>query len=227
MKKINSEKANLAFFGNFVEAMTRLEDLAAFLKEINKFIEETHKRLESLNNSYIKKHYEHHEFTLLSAGYEVSFGEILRKSFIVTLVIILELEIGTYCDEFKDQLHLKIGWKDFRGAALDRFKIFIDKLIGIKLSISNNTWKDLHSIVAIRNCLVHADGCLKNFSEANEIIDFSRRYSSLEIQYDFVQISLRTCEYCLGIVLDFIEAIYGDALLFFPGSYGPKRTSNN
>lgn len=227
MKKANSVDANFKFFADYGVATFVLNLLEAFLKEINKFIEETHKRLESLNKSYIKEHYEFDEWQVISFGYEEIFGDILRKSFIVTLVILLELLIATYCDEFKRQLHLKIGWKDFRGASLDRFKLFINKLVGIKLSISNNTWRDLHSILALRNCLVHADGCLKNFAEANKIIDFSKRYSSLKIESNYLFISLRTCEDCLAVVRDFIAAIYGDALLFFPGEHGPKRKSSN
>jgi len=218
MKTANSEHANLMFFGNSVYADTRLSELEDFLKEINKFIEKTHKKLKSVNISDISGD-KFFELIIQREQYEESFGEILRKSFIVTLVILLEQEIGTYCDELKRQLHLDIGWKDFRGALLDRFKLFVYKFVKLKLSISNNTWEDLHSIVALRNCLVHADGYLKNFSDAKKIIDFSNRYSSLKIQDNFLQISLRTCEDCLGIVKDFIEAIYDDALLFFPGHY--------
>ena len=229
MKITKTEIANLRFFTNFFKAKARLEDLGSFLEEINIFIEEKRKRAESknINDADIIAQYKIKEFTVFRTGYEFEFGEILRIAFIVTLGILLEQDIRKYCDEFKEQLNLEIGWKDFRGSALDRFKLFINKLVKIKLSISNTTWKDLNSIVALRNCLVHADGCLENFSEANKVKDFARRYNSLKIQDNFLQISIRTCEDCLGIVRDFIEAIYGDALAFFPGALPPKIKSDN
>ena len=229
MKLTKDEIANLSFFTNFFKAKIQLEDLGSFLKEINIFIEEKCKRDESknINDIDIIAQYKIREFTVFRHVHELEFGEILRIAFIVTLVILLEQDIRKYCDEFKEQLHLEIGWKDFRGAALDRFKLFINKLVKLKLSISNTIWKDLHSLVAIRNCLVHADGCLENFSEANKVKDFARRYNSLKIQDNFLQISLRTCEDCLKIVKNFVEAIYGDALLFFPGALPPKIKSDN
>ena len=229
MKLTKDEIANLSFFTNFFKAKMQLEDLGAFLKKINIFIEEKCKRDESknINDIDIIAQYKIKEYTVFRTGYEFEFGEILRIAFIVTLVILLEQDIRKYCDEFKEQLHLEIGWKDFRGAALDRFKLFINKLVKLKLSISNTIWKDLHSMVAIRNCLVHADGCLENFSEANKVKDFARRYNSLKIQDNFLQISLRTCEDCLKIVKNFVEAIYGDSLLFFPGDLPPKIKSDN
>lgn len=218
MKMTNSEHANLMFFGNFVDADVNLEDLKDFLIDVSKFIDETKNRLSSKEFPSVPLH----EVETLKDHYEYTFGEILRKSFIVTLCIFLEQELGTYCKEFKKQLKLDISWKDFKGAALERFKLYINKLLKLKLNLSNTMWQDLQGIISLRNCLVHSNGNLENFSDAERIRAFSKRHNSLVIDEDGVEISVKICQECLGIIKDFIKTIYDYALSYFPGSYGRK-----
>ena len=157
----------------------------------------------------------------IEARYGESFGEILRKSFVVSLVIFLEQEIGDYCAEFKKHLNLDIGWNYFKGTLLERFKLFSNKLLKLKLNIKNDLWQDLQSIISLRNCLVHSGGWLTTSLDSNRIIEFSKRKGFLQIQEDgYIEISTETCEQCLQIIKEFIEIIYEHALIYFPGKYG-------
>jgi len=217
MGEVNSAHANIMFFGNLVDAGVKLQDLEIFLIDVNNFIEDTFEKLSSKKfrgASLI-------DFEITKEQYRYSFGEILRKSFVVTLCIFLEQEIGKYCEEFQKQIKLDIGWKDLRGSMLERFKNFIQKIIKLKLNFNNTIWQDLQAIISLRNCLVHSDSSLKNFSDAMRLRAFSKKYS-IEIENDYVEISINNCEECLGIVQTFIEIIYDSALLYFPGKYGKK-----
>lgn len=218
MKKENSKRANLMFYGNFVDADIQLEDLEDFLIDIGKFIEEIKNRLSSKKLSTVPIN----ELETSKDYYEYTFGEIHRKSFIVTLCIFLELEIGIYCKEFQKQLRLDISWTDFKGSVLDRFRVFVNKLLKLKLNLSNTTQQDLQGIISLRNCIVHSNGCLENFSDAGKIRAFSNRYNSLIIDNNRVEISLKICQECVGIIRNFIELIYDCALTYFPGHYRIK-----
>lgn len=224
MEKINFEQANLIFFGNLVYADMQLTDLSAFLQDVELFIRKTHKKLSSKYSKGLPPL--EIEFTI--ERYEHSFNDILRKSFVIALVIFLERELGQYCDDFQKHLNHGIGWKDFKGSVLDRFQLFTKKFLKLKLDFKNkNIWQDLHGLIAIRNCLIHADSDLNKFSEAPRIKDFIKRYKSISLQEGYVELSLKACEDCLVIVKDFTEVIYDYALTFFPGKYGGQRPSAN
>lgn len=224
MKRINTEHANLIFFGNRADADMQLTDLAAFLQDVDLFIKKTHKQLSSEYGKALVPF--DIEFTI--ERYENSFGEILRKSFVIALIIFLEREIGEYCNDYQKYLNIDIGWKDLRGSVLDRFQLFTKKFLKLKMNFKNkNMWQDLHGLFALRNCLVHADGDLSKFSEAQKLKDFAKRYRSINLQERYVELSLKACEDCLMLVKEFIEEIYDYALSFFPGEYGGQRTSDN
>ena len=224
MEKISFEQANLMFFGNLVYADMQLTDLSAFLQDVELFIRKTHRKLSSKYSKGLLPL--EIEFTI--ERYEHSLNAILRKSFIIALVIFLERELGQYCDDFQKHLNHDIGWKDFRGSMLDRFQFFTKKFLKLNLYFKNkNMWQDLHGIIALRNCLVHADGALNKFSEAKKIKDFAKRHKSINLQEGYVELSLKACEDCLMIVKDFTKVIYDYALTFFPGEYGGQRPSAN
>ncbi len=216
MKKKDYKNANLMFYGNFVDADIKLEDLGDFLVEVIAFIENTKNRLPSERFPNMPLH----EFESLKDHYVYTFGEILRKSFILTLCIFLEKELGVYCKELQRQLKLDISWKDFKGSVLERFKLYANKLLKLKLSISDTMWQNLQGIISIRNCFVHADGYLENFSDKKRIQAFLKRHNSIMITDDKLEITDNGCYECLRIIKDFIKIIYDYALIYFLGDYG-------
>ena len=222
-KNIYDKHANLMFFGNFVFADTELSDLGVFLRDINALIAEKRDNLISPYSDVLPP--VDMEFSL--ERYEESFAEILNKSFIVALVICLEKTIGDYCDEFQVQLRHDIGWKEFRGNVLERFKTYTKKFLKLDLKLDSTLWKDLNGLFALRNCVVHADGNLNNFTDAPKIREFSKRHYLSIDSAENIAISLQTCESCLEIAKSFFEIIFEYALSYFPGEYGRQRTSDN
>lgn len=208
------EKANNNFFGNAVGIEMQLDELKVYLNEVHSFIKITHINLQSdkmngldsetLEN--LKYHFEHTQ------------GEILRKSIIISTVILLESEIDTYCKDFREYKKLPIGYNDFKGDLLDKFKMFSSKLLQSDFNFQGTLWQDIVGLYEIRNSLVHNCGLISNFGKRRTIENFISRNKSFEIDEDNdrINISQQACIDSLQIIETFFNEITNFALRTFP-----------
>lgn len=207
------ERANINFFGNAVGIDMQLDELKVYLNEVQNFIKITHINLQSnrfqdldseaLEN--LKYHFEHTQ------------GEILRKSIIISIVILLEAEIGTYCKDFRKHKKLSIGYNDFKGDLLDKFKTFTSKLLQADFNFQGTLWQDIVGLYDIRNSLVHNCGLVSDFGKRKTIESFISRNKSFEIDdNERIYISHQACLDSIKIVEMFFNEITDFALRVFP-----------
>ncbi len=210
------EIANNNFFGNIVGVDMQLDELRVYLNEVHNFIRITNvhlqtdkvKGLDSDTLENLKYHFEHTQ------------GEILRKSIVISIAIILETEIDTYCEDFKKHKRLAIGYKDFKGDLLDKFKTFSTKLIFSDFDFQETLWQNVVGLYEIRNSLVHNSGLVSNFGKRKTIESFIQRNKSFSIDdNERIQISQQGCLDAIQIVDEFFREITEFAFRTFPDRY--------
>lgn len=207
-------KAHTMFFGNWVNITMQIEELDVFLKEVHSFIEKTNFQLDSGLVTELPSDYPLED---LKYHFESTQGEILRKSIIISLAILLESELDQFCEEFKTYKNLSVGHKDFRGDFLDRFKLYSNKITLLGFDFSQILWQDIIGLYEIRNSLIHNSGFISNFGKKTTIENFIKRYQSFIIDdVNRIQISQQACIDSLSIIKEFFNQITHLAFEQFP-----------
>ncbi len=201
MIKEKKTSVEIALFENILTFNMRLDLLHSFLEEIPEFID-------------VKK------FGIYSqvgrdeaiSYFMFEFENTLLKSFIVTLVIFLESEIITYCNELKKQLDKTESINDLRGTIIERLIEYTTKKIGTKLTAPEELWKKIDYIIALRHCIISFSGKTENFSFVKKIENLAKMVNGLSIKDNSVVLSKEFCKECAEIIRKFLENLYNDAL---------------
>jgi len=209
---------NDLFFGNALDASSRLNDLEQFRDYLDGFLkrekvyfrEEAHPDLE-------------HEFLPL---FSATFPPILHSSLVVSSVMLIELELRAFAEALRQHLGLPLSMSELQGSLLERFREYAGALAGLDLQFGGDQWADVVGIFEIRNCLVHNYGSFDRFSRRSVIEDFIRRHSVPTVQDDIIKVDDSTSAKVLQVASGFFDTIYEAALCRFPGRHNwPPLTS--
>lgn len=216
-KKYTDEQiAYIRFLGNSAEFSGQVRELQSYLNEVQKFIEVTNHHLQ---NDRIKGH-DFQTLELLKYHFEFSHGDILRKSIVISTIILLEFGIDLYCKEFREQQKLKIGHQDLKGDLLDRFKFYSIKILNSDFDFNSLLWQDISGLYEIRNCLVHKNGSLQYFGKKKVVEEFVKRNRSFEItESEHLEITHEACMFGLDTINQFYDKITRFAFTVYPDFY--------
>ncbi len=207
------ETANLNFFGNLVTFGGQIDEIRSYLNEIHKFIEVTNFHLQ---NDKIKG-YDIETLEMLKYNYEYSHGDILRKSILISINVILELGIDRYCKDFQKHGNFKISYKELKGDLLERFKTYSLKILNSKFDFNSCLWSDIIGLYEVRNCLIHNNASLINFGKKRVIEEFILRNKAFEItDNEYICITHQACIFGLDSVENFYSKITEFAFEVFP-----------
>ena len=92
--------------------------------------------------------------------YSERFPRILRNSFLVSAISLLEYEINIICESLKKKQDIRINLNDLRGNTLEQAKLYF-KLARLNLTFNDKTWQEINNYYLIRNCIVHNNGLIK------------------------------------------------------------------
>jgi hypothetical protein len=205
---------HLQFFGSAVWAETTLDGLDFYLYQTDLFSQQSAKNARNLFVSG-KLQSIHPKYDGLDIDFEI-LGDIAKESFVIMLVKFVEGVIKDYCNNFMIYNGVHLRFNDFRGSVLEKFRLIMERLLSLNLNIQNAEWQNLNGIFEIRNCLVHSNGYIDEFSKKQQIIDFFQRNKLNSIEGNNVRITIEACNLCLKIVRDFIKNIYEFSLNQFP-----------
>jgi hypothetical protein len=90
------------------------------------------------------------------------FPNLQRRSALITLYSFLEHELNKLCDLFVREKKWKVSLNDMRGRGIDRATLFLERVVGLKIDKKAELWEEVTKIRDLRNCIVHADGKLKD-----------------------------------------------------------------
>jgi len=152
-----------------------------------------------------------------------TFPPILHSSIIISIAILLEQEMRGFCGALIDALGLNLKFNDLSGTVLERLRTLTTKVAQLELDPVDVRWEDTVGLFEIRNCLVHAGGQLTEFQRASALRAFAARHGTPDCSDTSIRIDAATSKLALEIASDFLDGIYGIALVRFPGQYGPLR----
>lgn len=213
------EKANNNFFGNAVEIDVKLDELIFMLNDLNELVNGKRESLENqLLDNINDATREKIEATLYYYQNQPTF--FLIEAIFLSLIILLENEIDTYCKDFRNYKKLSIGYNDFKGDLLDKFKIFSSKILHSDFDFQGTDWQNIVGLYEIRNSLVHNRGLVSDFGKRKTIESFVSRNKSFEIDdNDRVCISHKGCLDSIRIVEIFFNKLADFALRVFPDKH--------
>lgn len=203
---------NLLFFGNWVDASSRIEDIEKFLeqtasayqRELTWLEEEGHVDLDI-------------EFVPLFAE---TLPPILYTSVVIASVSVLEQELRGICHALRDALKLQLSLNDIAGSVVERFRKYAIGVAGLPVTLPDSDWQDILAVYEIRNCLVHAGGDLRAFPKAEAIRTFAQRRQLTLCREQHLALEGTTAKTIARVIYEFLEAVYDAALEKFPGHYG-------
>ncbi len=193
---------NLFFFGNMIDLDCLLQDLRLVLKKTEEI--DFDSRSESDN-------------PLDDSGLILDiFPNIVRESYIVSLLIIFENELRGFCELLRVIEDIPIKWNQLRGSALERFLIYVESLSGLPLNADDEMKNKITGLIEARNCIVHANSRLENFGNRKAVEGFMRVVDGVKIDEGLLRFSYDACIECANIVSLFMEKAYNAALGRYP-----------
>lgn len=209
MKKIVDNKlANNAFFLNGLTFGLEINDILLYLQEIQQFIDN--------NELLIKVKDKNGELNSLDIYDKKSRGNILRKSIVISIVVLLESHIINYCQELSFYTGVEFNYNEGKGNILEKFKKMMPEFSKFPFNFSGELWSDLCALYEIRNCLVHKNGNLTKFKKKSVIDNFIRKYKNITVKDNNISISYENCVGFIGMVKLFNDEINQIAMNYFP-----------
>ncbi|MBI3603138.1 MAG: hypothetical protein HY205_01640 [Nitrospirae bacterium] len=104
------------------------------------------------------------EFDSHRYAFQITFNEIfprcLRYSFLIFLYSVVETDLTALCKEVRKRRNLPEEPVSRKKTPFERCKSFLSKSCGIDFE-SVPAWEQLKILEKVRNCIVHADGCVQ------------------------------------------------------------------
>ena len=124
------------------------------------------------------------------------FPTMQWNSIFNTAYTIFENHMNELCKILAKNTVTELGLKDIKGLGIERAKIFISKVIGIKDVFSSSEWEEIKEYSRVRNILVHTSGNL-DLTQRNHkgVFDYAKNHPELLLHLedpgaDFAQISI-------------------------------------
>ncbi len=87
------------------------------------------------------------------------YPNLQRRSILIVLFSFLEHQLDQLCQLFAKEQRLKIIHTDLRGKGIDRTRLYLQKVIGLRLD-GSHVWQEIKRIQKVRNVIVHNDAKL-------------------------------------------------------------------
>ena len=191
--------------------------LTSYLHELEAYLEKAGEELETWAYEEAAKHPSSERDEFYEAFYSKErrrynefFPRILRNSFLVTLHSVLENQLAWQCESLRREKHIGISWSELRGSALERAKVYISKVCGLDFP-NGQSWREIHSYVNIRNCIVHCAGNVHRLSREKErtLRDYCSKQGGISIDRDGnLMLSKDFCLQAVSTLKEFLEELH-------------------
>lgn len=145
-----------------------------------------------------------------------SFPDIPRNGFIVTLMIFAESEFKNIVKVLDILEEYPIEWNDVRGNAFEKLLLFIKKFSKLQTTENKNNEDRIRSLIETRNCIVHANSIIQEYSKQKMVADFIATLTGCEIDNGLISFSFEGILECVDLIENYITSVYQAALLKYP-----------
>ncbi len=132
--------------------------------------------------------------------YAVKFPRILRNSFLVTAISLLEYEMGRICGRLKRKEPMQSSWTDSKGNFFEKFKKCC-KEAKLDLSFTDRTWHEINNYYKVRNCIVHTNGLVMELEDKDRkaLVPYLRKMGIISEDTIDEEIAL-TASFCKELI---------------------------
>ena len=108
------------------------------------------------------------------------FPELQWNSIFNSAYAMFEKHLNDVCKILEKDTKTEIGLKDLKGQGIERAKIFLSKVVGIKKVFNSPEWNEIQNYSKVRNILVHTSGKL-DLTQKNHknVFDYAKNHSKL------------------------------------------------
>jgi hypothetical protein len=155
------------------------------------------KELDEINDFYSDEYWRYSE----------RFPRILRNSFLVSAIALLEYEMNVVCTSLKKKQDIRINLSDLRGGTLERTRKYFENA-GFNLPFNNPTWQEIKYYSKVRNCIVHTNGLINElqYKDRKELIPYLTRKGI--ISQDTIKQEIALTEQFCKEVVETIQAFF-------------------
>ena len=104
--------------------------------------------------------------------YDETYPEILRSSFLVSALFLLEHEMWRFYIQLKRGNLIQSSWDNAKDNFLERFKKCC-KEARLPLSFGDTTWQEIQRYYLVRNCVVHNSGFIRGFNKEKDLLPYA------------------------------------------------------
>lgn len=135
------------------------------------------------------------------------FRNILRSSFLISLVSFTENRLNRICANTAIILSSKIKSADLKGSVLERARKFLEVFGGF-MEPSEDKWNLLANLYDVRNVFVHYGGSIFLYRNHQQLAQFIKNQPNLSLSYDFIEIKKDFCFFCLENTESFLLSLH-------------------
>lgn len=198
----------------YSDATDALERLAFYLETIEGFIHQE----KSAEVADLKRRAEgfavEHQGEFWAWHYPVHWDEIfasqLRSSFVVTLLSLVESNVGMVSEQTREIARVSIRPQDLRGGPIERGQKFLLSLAGFSRPVPKE-WEMLLELRDVRNCIVHANSRMWDSTKQKRLRSLIGRRPGLQASQDVLNLGPEFPRYGLKVVREFITTLYSEA----------------
>ncbi|MFB0831510.1 hypothetical protein ACEU2D_18145 [Brevibacillus laterosporus] len=109
------------------------------------------------------------------------FPSILRCSVFTQIYSFLEFTLKGYCSIARKSLEIKLSDRDLSGSGIEKYKIYLKKVVGMPFPDSIPEWSHIQKYNIIRNCIAHTQGNLEEMNNSTKIKDTISDLNNIEL----------------------------------------------
>ena len=150
--------------------------------------------------------------------FEKVLPRLVGYSFVMMLFSELEFRINGICRELKKRENVPLNINDFKGDLIERFSKFL--IIANKPQLEKNEKTEINEFIVVRNCIVHNNGFLSNFSKLEKLRNIAKSKLHIKIVGKADNARIKVSSGFLYSRIEFFIALF--RRLFEALNFGPE-----
>jgi len=196
------------------EATATVEGLKFYLETLESFIDDEREKEISTLKRKIEHLPEDDQGEFWAWHYPVHWDDIfasqLRASFIVTLISLAESHLSMVAEQASEIASTRLKLPGLHKRSFGLHRKLLESQVGFTRP-SKDSWKSLHEIRQIRNCIVHANSTIYRTDNEKRLEALVTKLPGLSAGYGVIEFASDFPQHCLTVVQNFLTELYDEA----------------